>query len=111
MGSISGQDMANSWLLYPLFKLLIFMIYLISHVYDYVTYPVWYFVQKPWRVRQHRKKIHARWDEAENGSLVFHSVVEPGEVNRNLRRYNLNTMEKVFSHAVSHIRSMWGITI
>ena len=34
MGSITGRDMANSWLLYPLFKLLIILIYIISHIYD-----------------------------------------------------------------------------
>eukprot|EP00090_Calanus_glacialis_P001394 TRINITY_DN10994_c0_g1_i1.p1 TRINITY_DN10994_c0_g1~~TRINITY_DN10994_c0_g1_i1.p1 ORF type:complete len:726 (-),score=259.31 TRINITY_DN10994_c0_g1_i1:181-2358(-) len=100
MGSISGKDMANSWLLYPLFKLLIILIYIISHVYDYVTYPIWYFVQKPWRVRLHRKGIHAKWDEPEDGQMIFHSTVEPTSVNRDIRRYNLNTMEKVFSHVV-----------
>jgi len=100
MGSISAGDMANSWLLYPLFRILIIFIYIISHIYDYLTYPIWYFVQKPWRVRQHRKGIHSKWDEPENGEIVYHSAVEPGPVNRNLRRYNLNTMEKVFSHAV-----------
>jgi len=92
--------MANSWLLYPLFRLLIILIYIISHIYDYLTYPIWYFVQKPWRVRQHRKGIHSKWDKPENGEIVFHSCVQPGPVDRNLRRYNLNTMEKVFSHAV-----------
>ena len=29
---------------------LIIFIYIISHIYDYLTYPIWYFVQKPWRV-------------------------------------------------------------
>jgi len=100
MGSISAGDMANSWLMYPLFRLLISLIYIISHIYDYLTYPIWYLVQKPWRVRQHRKGIHSKWDEPENGEVVYHSIVEPGPVNRDLRRYNLNTMEKVFSHAV-----------
>jgi len=100
MGSITGRDMANSWLLYPLFKLLIILIYIISHIYDYITYPIWYLIQKPWRVRLHRKGIHAKWDEPEDGQMVFHSNVEPTSVNRNIRRYNLNTMEKVFSHVV-----------
>jgi len=100
MGSISGRDMANSWLLYPLFKLLIILIYIISHVYDYVTYPIWYLIQKPWRVQLHRKGIHAKWDEPENGSMVFHSTVQPTAVNRDIRRFNLNTMEKMLSHVV-----------
>lgn len=100
MGSISAGDMANSWLMYPLFRLLISIIYIVSHIYDYLLYPVWYIVQKPWRVIQHRKGIHSRWDKPENGEMVYHSSVEPGPVNRNLRRYNLNTLEKVFSHAV-----------
>ena len=100
MGSITGQDMANSWLLYPLFRLLISIIYVVSHVFDYVLYPVWYLVQKPWRVQKHRKGIHSKWDEPENGEIVYHSSIEPGPVNRDLRRYNLNTIEKVFAHAV-----------
>merc|ERR1719427_2290945 len=32
--------------------------------------------------------------------MVFHSTVQPTAVNRDIRRYNLNTMEKVFSHVV-----------
>jgi len=100
MGEITFKDIANSWLLYPLFKILVTLIYIISHIYDYVTYPVWYFVQKPWEVIRHRKGIHATWEEPEDGSMVYHSVIQPSAVNRDIRRYNLNTMEKVFSHSV-----------
>jgi hypothetical protein len=32
MGAISGQELANSWLLYPLLKILILLIYIISHM-------------------------------------------------------------------------------
>jgi len=100
MGELTYKDVVNSWLLYPLFKLMVILIYIISHVYDYVTYPIWYCVQKPWRTIAHRKGVHSKWDPPENGEMVFHSIVEPGTVNRDIRRYNLNTMEKVFSHAV-----------
>jgi len=100
MGQITGRDMANSWLLYPLLKILIVLIYTVSHVYDYVTYPVWYLAQKPWRTKRVQRSIHSKWEEPENGEVVYHSIVEPTAVNRDLRRYNLNTLEKVWSHVV-----------
>lgn len=100
MGQITGRDMANSWLLFPLLKILIVLIYIVSHVYDYVTYPVWYLAQKPWRTKRVQRSIHSKGEEPENGEVVYHSIVEPTAVNRDLRRYNLNTLEKVWSHVV-----------
>ena len=83
--------------------------------YDYVTYPVWYLAQKPWRTKRVQRSIHSKWEvlnlfaqhswnlltnlaykEPENGEVVYHSIVEPTAVNRDLRRYNLNTIEKVW---------------
>lgn len=90
----------NSWLLYPLLKLLITLIFIISHTYDYLSYPVYYFLQKPWLVRKHRKGIHSEKGEETDDSVIFHSTQEPTAVNRDIRRYNLHTMEKVFSHIV-----------
>ena len=68
--------------------------------YDYVTYPIWFLAQKPWRTKRVARTIHSKWAEPEGGELVFSSTVQPTAVNRDMRRYNLNTMEKVFSHVV-----------
>lgn len=100
MGELSGRGLVDSWLLYPLFKLLIFVIYLVSHLYDYISYPVYYFVQKPWLVRKHCQAIQARKGEETESTVTYHSTQEPTAVNRDIRRYNLNTMEKIFSHVV-----------
>jgi len=100
MGELTGRDMANSWLLYPLLKILIIVIYIISHVYDYVTYPIWFLAQKPWRTKRVQRAVHSKWQEPADGQVVYSSIVEPTSVNRDMRRYNLNTMEKVWSHVV-----------
>lgn len=87
----------NSVILYPLLKTVIILIYIVSHIYDYLTYPIWCLIQKPWRVLRHRKGIHSKWEEHPDG-LMYHSKVEPSDLNRDMKRYNLNTMEKVFSY-------------
>jgi len=100
MGELSGRGVVDSWLLYPLLKILILFIYLVSHIYDYISYPIYYFVQKPWRVRKHRKGIHAKKTSEGEDHVTYHSVQEPTAVNRDMRRFNLNTMEKVLSHCI-----------
>ena len=90
--------------------------------YDYVTYPVWYLAQKPWRTKRVQRSIHSKWEvlfaqhswnlwtnlvrkEPENGEIVYHSIVEPTAVNRDLRRYNLNTIEKVWFVKMQHFET------
>jgi len=97
--AFTGKDVLNSIVLYPLLKIVIILIYIISHIYDYLTYPIWFVIQKPWRVLQHRKGIHATWEEHPDG-VVYHSKVEPTDINRDIKRYNLHTMEKVYGHVI-----------
>jgi len=97
--AMTGKDVLNSIVLYPLLKIVIILIYIISHIYDYLTYPIWCLVQKPWRVLSHRRGIHATWEDHPDG-VVYHSKVEPTDLNRDIKRYNLHTMEKVFSYVV-----------
>jgi len=78
------------------FNLLILLI----RIFDLVTYPIWYLVQRPWRRVGRIKGMHSKSEAPLDGELVFHSIVEPGPINEEVRRYNLNTLEKVFSHAV-----------
>ena len=30
--------------------------------YDYITYPVWYLAQKPWRTKRVQRSIHSKWE-------------------------------------------------
>jgi len=100
MGEISGRGLVDSWLLYPLLKILITLMFIFSHVYDYLSYPIYYFVQKPWLVLKYRKGQHSQQGDMIDSEVTYHSTVQPTRVNMDFRRYNLNTVDKVFSHAI-----------
>ena len=98
------------------------VIYFVSHVYDYLFYPVYWAAHHPWVVRRYNRANHARReDRPGEGCVIFHSLVEPGEKNVELERFvqscvlsltfeagictkyqhcrnELNTMDKVLDH-------------
>ena len=54
-------------------KLFVVLIYIVSHVYDYVSYPFYYIYYHPWRVRRYKKASHARKEERED-CVIYHSI-------------------------------------
>ena len=39
--------------------------------YDYITYPVWYLAQKPWRTKRVQRSIHSKWEVNLSFSVHF----------------------------------------
>ena len=82
---------------YILLKLVVILIYLVSHVYDYLSYPFYLLYYHPWRVGRYRCSNHARREERSD-CLIYHSVQEPSHINVEIERHKLDTMEKVFDY-------------
>ncbi len=58
---------------YVLLKALLALFYVVSHVYDYLSYPVYLVAYHPWRVRRYKRSPHARREDRE-GAVIFHSM-------------------------------------
>lgn len=82
---------------YCLLKLAVILIYIISHLYDYISYPIYLIVYHPWRVRRYKKSNHAKREDRDD-CIIYHSLQEPTEKNVEIERYGLDTMEKIFDH-------------
>lgn len=82
---------------YYLLKLLVVLIYFVSHVYDYLTYPIFMIIYHPWRVRRYKKSNHARREDRDD-AIIYHSLQEPTEKNTEIERNQLDTMDKVFRY-------------
>ena len=93
-GSLQG---VGDYIKYGVLKIFVFLTYIISHIYDYVTYPIYFIYYHPWLVRQYKKEDHARKEERED-CLIFHSLQAPKESNVTMERNGLDTMDKVFDY-------------
>jgi long-chain acyl-CoA synthetase len=85
---------------YCLLKLLVVFIYITSHVYDYISYPVYFVIYHPWLVRRYGRGIHARREERDD-CVIFHSLQEPHEVTIELAANHLDTLPKVFNYVAA----------
>ena len=83
---------------HALLKVVVVLIYVVSHLYDYVSYPLYWVYYHPWRVRRYKRSNHARREDRDDGSVVYHSLVEPTEKNAEIRRHGLDTMDKIFDY-------------
>lgn len=54
-------------------KTFVVLIYVVSHVYDYVSYPLYSLYCHPWRVRRYKRANHARKEERED-CVIYHSI-------------------------------------
>ena len=82
---------------FGILKLFVFLTYIISHIYDYLTYPIYFIYYHPWLVRQYKKEDHARREDRED-CIIYHSLQAPKESNVTMERNGLDTMDKVFDY-------------
>jgi len=87
----------GDYIKYCILKLFVFLTYIVSHIYDYVTYPIYFIYYHPWLVRQYKKEDHARREDRED-CIVFHSLCAPTALNVTVERNGLDTMDKVFDY-------------
>jgi hypothetical protein len=54
-------------------KLFVLVIFIVSHLYDYISYPIYFVYHHPWRVRRYKKANHARREDRED-CVIYHSI-------------------------------------
>ncbi len=84
-----------------LLKFVVVLIYVVSHCYDYLCYPIYVVAHHPWIVRRYKRSNHARREDRAD-CVVFHSLVEPGEKSVEMKRNQLDTMHKVFDYVSTY---------
>jgi len=88
---------AGDFVKYVILKIILFLTYTISHIYDYLTYPFYFIYYHPWLVRQYKREDHARREDRED-CIIFHSLQAPTAVNITMERQGLDSMDKVFDY-------------
>lgn len=83
-----------------LLKTFVVVIYIVSHLYDYLSYPVYFVYSHPWLVRRYKREAHAR-KEVRQDCVIYHSIQKPGPLNVDIERNNLRTMNEVFDYLCS----------
>ena len=83
---------------YYLIRTFLVLFYIVSHLYDYLCYPIFLIIYNPWVVRRYRKSNHSRVERRSDECIIYHSMETSSEINVELERNNLKTMDQVFKH-------------
>lgn len=97
MGANEGLHGVADYVKFVVLKLFVFTTYIVSHIYDYVTYPIYFIYYSPWLVRQYKREDHARREDRDD-CIIFHSLQTPTAANVTLERNGLDTMDKIFDY-------------
>ena len=90
----------KDYLKYYALRFALVIVYIVSHLYDYIGYPIFFIYYHPWLVRRYKDSTHARVEHRED-AVIYHSVVKASEINVEIERNNLKTMNEVFKHVTN----------
>lgn len=82
---------------FALLQVALSIIWVLSQIYDLVTYPFYYAYYKPWIRLKYHQGIHARKEERQS-CIIFHSIKTHREVGITMQRNGLDTMDKIFDY-------------
>ena len=82
---------------YYLLRLFVLFVFVFSHLYDYISYPIYFVIYHPWLVRRYKKSNHARL-EIRDDCVLYHSLEEPTPINMEVKENNLTTMDAIFDY-------------
>lgn len=67
----------------------------LSYVYDLLTFPVYFILQRPWEKRKASRRIKARPISKDESQVTYRSVDSPKSMHITLEREEIDTLEKV----------------
>ncbi|XP_040582204.1 long-chain-fatty-acid--CoA ligase 4 [Lepeophtheirus salmonis] len=86
---------------FALLKTFVVLIYIISHIYDYLSYPIYALYYHPWRVRRYRRNVHSTVERKEN-SIVYEGIIQKLNPDyRELCKVKVDTMFGAFEYSVA----------
>lgn len=84
----------------PFEKVLLLLIRCILSIYTVITRPIYYLIQKPWKVRTNFNRLRAVPLTHGDNEILYRSVAEISDVHVRFIQDGIDTMEKVFRFAV-----------
>ena len=93
-------DGPKDYIKYYLLRAFVIFVFIISHVYDYTTYPIYWIIYHPWLVRRYRRAIHSKLERRED-CVIYHSLEERIPVYNEINENNLTTLDAVFDYAAN----------
>lgn len=90
-------DGPKDYVKYYLLRLFVLFVFVLSHLYDFVSYPVYFVIYHPWLVRRYKRSNHAEL-EVRNDCVLYHSLEEPTPINKEVKENDLTTMDAIFDY-------------
>ncbi|XP_046657641.1 long-chain-fatty-acid--CoA ligase 4-like [Daphnia pulicaria] len=84
----------------PMESALLLFIRCVLSIYTFITWPIYYIIQKPWNVKANRSKLRAVSLTSGDDFILYRSVTEIRDVHARFLQDKIDTMEKVFRFAV-----------
>ena len=99
---IRKQDFQGpkDYIKYYVLRLFVLFVFVLSHIYDYLSYPIYFVIYHPWLVRRYKKATHARFERRDD-CVLYHSLEEPTPINMEIKNNNLTTMDAIFDYVSS----------
>ena len=66
-------DGVADYVKYYLLRTFVIFVFIVSHIYDYTTYPIYWIIYHPWLVRRYQHSNHAKI-EKKHDCLIFDSL-------------------------------------
>ena len=96
-GRKQNFDGPKDYVKYYVLRLFVLFVFVLSHLYDYISYPIYFVIYHPWLLRRYKKSDHARL-EIRKDCVLYHSVEEPTPINMEVKQHNLTTMDAIFDY-------------
>ena len=93
-------DGVTDYIKYYLLRTFVIFVFIISHVYDYTTYPIYWIVYHPWLVRRYQRSTHSKV-EKKTDCVIYDSLEELSPITIEINENNLTTMDAVFDYAAN----------
>ena len=94
-------DSPKDYVKYYVLRLFVLFVFVLSHLYDYISYPIYFVIYHPWLVKRYKRENHARL-EVRDDCVLYHSLEEPTPINREVQENNLTTMDAIFDYVSSN---------
>ncbi|KAI9553620.1 hypothetical protein GHT06_021542 [Daphnia sinensis] len=84
----------------PMESAILLLIRCIISIYTFITWPIYFILQKPWKIRANRSRLRAVSLTHGDDFILYRSVTEISDVHARFLQDKIDTMEKVFRFAV-----------
>ena len=96
-------DSPKDYIKYYVLRLFVLFVFVLSHLYDYISYPIYFIIYHPWLVRRYKRENHARL-EVRDDCVLYHSLEEPTPINKEVQENDLTTMDAIFDYVSKRVQ-------